>query len=95
MKKLIEYALNHFYTFIVIPILVIICGIIVIFRMQTDIFPKIETPAISIVWTYNGISAEDIEKRVITIAERNYTSTVSNIEHTESQCLYGVGIIKI
>lgn len=82
MKKLIEYALNHFYTFIVIPILVIICGIIVIFRMQTDIFPKIETPAISIVWTYNGISAEDIEKRVITIAERNYTSTFATSKWT-------------
>lgn len=95
MKKLIEYALNHPATFIVIPLLVLVFGIVTLTRIQTDIFPKIDSPAVSVVWTYSGISAEDMEKRIVTIAERNYTSTVSNIEHTESQSLYGVGIIKI
>jgi len=95
MKKFIEYALNHTVTFIVIPLLVLVFGIVTLFRIQTDIFPKIDSPAISVVWSYSGISAEDMEKRIITVAERNYTSTVSNIEHTESQSLYGVGIIKI
>ncbi len=95
MKKLIEYALKNPITFIVIPLIILFLGLVTLFRIKTDILPSIDSPVISVVWTYNGISASDMEKRIVTIAERNYTSTVSNIEHTESQSLYGVAVIKI
>ena len=95
MKKIIEFALKNSITFIVIPLIILFLGIVTLFRVKTDILPSIDSPVISVVWTYNGISASDMEKRIVTIAERNYTSTVSNIEHTESQSLYGVAVIKI
>ncbi len=95
MKKLIEFALKNSITFIVIPLIILFLGIVTLFRIKTDILPSIDSPVISVVWTYSGISASDMEKRIVTIAERNYTSTVSNIEHTESQSLYGVAVIKI
>lgn len=95
MKKIIEFALKNSVTFIVIPLIILFLGLVTLFRIKTDILPSIDSPVISVVWTYNGISASDMEKRIVTIAERNYTSTVSNIEHTESQSLFGVAVIKI
>ena len=95
MKKLIEFALKNSVTFIVIPLIILFLGIVTLFKVKTDILPSIDSPVISVVWTYNGISASDMEKRIVTIAERNYTSTVSNIEHTESQSLYGLAVIKV
>lgn len=95
MKKIINLALKNSVTCIVIPLIILFIGIVVLFRIKTDILPSIESPVISVVWTYNGISAEDMAKRIVTVAERNYTSVVSNIEHTESQSFYGFAVIKI
>ena len=63
--------------------------------MSTDIFPEINIPVVSVIWSYTGISPDDMEKRVINIAERAMTTTVNGIEHMESQSMNGVGVIKV
>src|SRR4051794_15641007 len=92
---IVRLALRSTYTFVVMAMLITILGIIAITRMATDIFPEINIPVVGVIYSYGGISAEEMEKRITTIAERSYTTTVNDIEHIESQSLNGVSVIKV
>ncbi|GJH08204.1 efflux RND transporter permease subunit [Caballeronia novacaledonica] len=92
---IVRLALRRPYTFIVLALLLFIIGPLTILRTPTDIFPNINIPVVSIVWSYNGFSAEDMARRITTNYERALTSDIENIEHVESQSLNGVSIIKI
>lgn len=88
-------ALRRPYTFVVAALLIALLGGVLIARMPTDIFPEIDIPVVSVIWTYNGIAAEEMEKRVVTMSERGLTTTVNDIEHIESQSLNGLSVIKV
>lgn len=92
---IVRLALRRPYTFIVGAILVVILGVLSILRMPTDVFPPIDIPIISLIWQYNGLSAEEMERRITTTSERGMTTTVNDIEHIESQSLNGVSVIRI
>src|SRR4051812_13661098 len=92
---IVRLALRSTYTFVVMGLLITILGFIAIDRMAIDIFPEINIPVVSTIYTYTGISADEMEKRITTIAERAYTTTVNDIEHIESQSLNGVAVIKV
>lgn len=88
-------ALRRPYTFIVTSMLVAITGVLAILRMPTDIFPNVDIPVISVIFNYSGMPAEEMEKRIVANFERFLTTTVSDIEHIESQSLTGVSVIKV
>src|ERR1700756_2088182 len=92
---IIKLALRRPYTFIVVAILLLIVGPLTLLRTPTDIFPNIDIPVVSVVWSYNGLSARDMAQRITSIYERALTSDVDNIEHIESQSLNSVSVIKI
>ena len=92
---LVKTALNRPYTFIVLAVLLFILGPLAILRMPTDIFPAIDIPVVSIVWSYNGLGAEEMANRITTNYERALTSDVEDIEHIESQSLNGVSVTKV
>ncbi|WP_213780701.1 efflux RND transporter permease subunit [Caballeronia sp. dw_276] len=92
---IVRLALHRPYTFIVLAILLFILGPLAIMRTPTDIFPNIDIPVVSIVWSYNGFSAEDMAHRITSNYERALTSDVEDIEHIESQSLNGVSVIKV
>jgi multidrug efflux pump subunit AcrB len=92
---IVRLALRRPYTFVVMSILIVIMGGLAIVRTPTDIFPNIDIPVISIIWNYNGLLPEDMSDRIVSIQERSLTTTVDNIEHIESQSLYGVAVIKV
>jgi CzcA family heavy metal efflux pump len=92
---IVRLALRSTYTFVVMALLIAILGGIAITRMSTDIFPEINIPVVSAIYTYNGISPQEMERRICTIAERAYTTTVNDIEHIESVSLPGVTVIKV
>lgn len=92
---LVRLALRRPYTFIVVAILTGILGVVTIIRTPTDIFPDIDIPVISVIFNYSGMSPDDMERRIVNSLERFLTTTVNDIEHIESQSLYGIGIIKI
>lgn len=83
------------YTFVVMALLIIIGGVFSVYRMAVDIFPDINIPVVSVIWSYNGISAQEMERRFVTVNERAYTNTVNDIEHIESTSLKGVCNIKV
>jgi len=95
MLKLVALALSRPYTFVVLALLIIIFGPLAALRAPTDIFPDIRIPVISVVWTYNGLSPEDMAGRVVYPYERQLGSSVNDIEHVESQSLPGYGVVKI
>ncbi|HTB68752.1 MAG TPA: efflux RND transporter permease subunit [Steroidobacteraceae bacterium] len=95
MNAIVLVALKRPYTFIVLGILILIFGGRAALQTPTDIFPNIGIPVVAAVWTYNGLTPEDMSGRVVYYYERALTTTVSNIEHIESQSLYGRGIVKI
>ncbi|WP_366944077.1 efflux RND transporter permease subunit, partial [Ferrovum sp.] len=95
MSGIVKLALNRPYTFIVMAILIMLGGVFSVIRTPTDIFPNIGIPVVSAVWTYNGMIPSDMSGRVIYPFERYLTSTVTNIEHIESQSLPGYGVVKI
>lgn len=92
---IVRLALRRPYTFVITALLIVLLGVVTITRMAVDIFPDINIPVVSVVWTYNGIAPEEMEQRIVTISERAITTTVSDIEHMESQSMSGVSVIKI
>jgi len=92
---IVELALRRPYTFLVMALLILLATPLVLLKMSTDIFPEINIPVISIVWTYTGLSAQEIGSRITAVNERSLTTTVNDIEHIESESLAGFSIIKI
>ena len=92
---IVALALRRPYTFVVMAIVILILTPITILRTPTDIFPDIDIPVVSVVWFYTGLSPQDMADRVVANSERGITTTVNDIEHMESQSVYGLGIIKV
>src|SRR6266576_5924535 len=92
---IVRLALSRPYTFVVVALLIAVLGIVSIVTMQTDIFPSINIPVVSVIWSYGGLSPTEMQDRISTVVERAMTTTVSNIEHIESQSLRGMTVIKI
>ncbi len=91
----VHYVLKHPYTVIAVLILVSILGIGAGLRMPVDIFPEIDIPVVSVVWTYNGMNAQDIQNRILTLHERQMASLVDDIAHIEATSYNGVGVEKV
>jgi len=92
---IVNLALRRPYTFIVLAVFILIAGVLSIVSTPKDIFPSINIPVISVVWTYTGMAPKDISDHLVSPYERVLTTTVDNIEHIESESLYGIGVVKI
>jgi multidrug efflux pump subunit AcrB len=92
---IVRLALRRPYTFLVMAILIVFLGIFSIRRTPTDIFPDINIPVVTVVWTYQGLSADDMARRITTFSEYAITNTVNDIQRMESQTLNGLAVIRI
>ncbi|WP_028388227.1 efflux RND transporter permease subunit [Legionella fairfieldensis] len=92
---LVWVALSRPYTFIVLALMLLIIGPLAILRTPTDIFPNIDIPVVSVLWTFNGMSPQDMADRLTSLFERAVTTTVNDIEHIESASLLGVSVTKL
>src|SRR3954468_1791080 len=92
---IVRLALRRPYTVAVMCVLILVMGILSLTRMVVDIFPAIDIPVVAVVWNYPGLSAQDMERRVVLISERGFSTTVNGIERIESQSIPGIGILKI
>ena len=91
----VQIALRRPYTFVVLSFLIAIFGVLAAVRTPTDIFPNINIPVVSVVWTYNGLLPNDMSGRVVYYYERTLSAQVGDIEHIESQSLNSYGVVKI
>ena len=92
---IVRFALQRPYTFVIVAVLIAIFGTAAILTTPTDILPDINIPIVSVIWTYSGMDADDMSKRIVGVCERALPTTVNNIQYTESQSYNGVGVIKI
>ncbi|APJ04291.1 efflux RND transporter permease subunit [Silvanigrella aquatica] len=92
---IIELALRRPYTIAVSVILIFLLGLITLQRMIIDIFPTIDIPVVNVLWNYPGLTPNDVERRVIFLAERAFTTTVNGISRLESTSIQGLGIQRI
>ena len=95
MVGIVKLALRRPYTFIVMALLILIFGIGAVLRTPIDIFPSINIPVVAVVFSYTGLSPDDMAGRIVTFYERSLTTSVNDIEHIESQSIPNYGIIKI
>jgi multidrug efflux pump subunit AcrB len=95
MLNLVKVALRRPYTMAIAAMLVVLMGFISVTRMVVDIFPTIDIPVVYVAWSFNGLNAEDMERRVVLVSERAYSTTVNGIDHIESLSIPGQGILKI
>ncbi len=92
---IVRLALRRPYTFVVMSILIAIMGGLSIVTTPTDIFPYINIPMVGVIWTYSGMSPDDMAKRVLFVSERAMTTTVNGIERIEATAYNGVGLIRV
>src|SRR5260370_39741628 len=92
---IVRLALLRPYPFVVASLLLLLLTIFVLLRTPTDIFPSINIPVVSVVWQYTGLTASDVEQRMVYTHERALTTTVNNIQHIESTSYDSMGVIKI
>jgi CzcA family heavy metal efflux pump len=95
MTWIVKVALERPLTFVVMALLLLIFGPMAAARMPVDIFPNIGIPVIGVAFQFAGLSPDDMSKRIIAPYERALTTDVNDIEHTESQSMYGMGIVKV
>ena len=95
MIGLVRLALRRPYTMAIAGMLILLMGFLSAQRMVVDIFPNIDIPVVYVAWNYPGLSAEDMERRVVLVSERSYSTTVNGIERIESLSIPGLGILKV
>jgi multidrug efflux pump subunit AcrB len=95
MIGLVRSALRRPYTAAIAAMLIIMMGALSVTRMIVDIFPVIDIPVVLVVWNYPGLTTEDMERRVVFISERAYSTTVNGIQRIESQSIPGIGMLKV
>src|SRR6202163_4948574 len=92
---IVRLALSRPYTFVVMALVIILLTPVVLLRTPVDIFPDINIPVISLVWTYNGLQPQEMEQRITANVERGIQTLVNDVEHIESQSFNGIAVIKV
>ena len=91
---IVKVALQRPYTFLVLAILILLMGVLAIVRTAVDIFPAINIPVVAAIWNYTGLQPEEMASRIVLTTERVAQTTVNDVEHTESQSLNGIAVVK-
>ena len=92
---IVRLALRRPLSVAVMALLMLVLGVLSFSLMNVDIFPSIDLPVVLVVWNYPGLSAFDVERRMVFISERAYSTTVNGIEHIESESINGIGLLKV
>src|ERR1700744_6063674 len=92
---IVRLALRRPYTFVVVSLLIFLLGIGTSIESPKDIYPYIDIPVVTIVWSYSGLPPQEMEGRIVTVCERALTTTVNDIEHTQSESYQGVAVIRV
>jgi multidrug efflux pump subunit AcrB len=91
---IVKVALQRPYTFIVLAMLIVLMGVFSILNTSTDIFPDIKIPIAAVIWRYTGLLPEEMADRIVLFSERTAQTVVNDVEHTESQSVNGISVVK-
>ena len=91
---IVKVALQRPYTFVVLAMLIVLMGVFSILNTSTDIFPDIKIPIAAVIWRYTGLLPEEMADRIVLFSERTAQTVVNDVEHTESQSVNGISVVK-
>jgi len=92
---IVRLALRRPYTFVVLALLIAVLGVASIVTMLVDVFPAIDIPVVTVIWSYSGLSPTEMQNRIVNVSERAFTTTVNGIEHIESVSLRGTAVTRL
>jgi multidrug efflux pump subunit AcrB len=92
---IVRFALRFPHTFYVVAALILFLGVVSVRQMPTDIFPEINIPVVTVIWSYTGLSTPEMEQRVTTYSQYAISSSVNGIKNIEAQTLAGLSVQKI
>src|ERR1700761_3320767 len=92
---IVRLALRRPWTFVVVSRLMLLFGIGTCVEAPKRLYRYIDIAVLTIVWSYTGLPPQEMEGRIVTVCERALTTTVNDIEHTESQSYKGVSVIRV
>src|SRR6201999_753489 len=92
---IVRFALRFPHTFYVVAALILFLGIVACREMSTDVFPEINIPVVTVIWSYTGLSTPEMEQRVTTYSQYSISANVSGIKNIEAQTLNGLSVQKI
>ena len=92
---LVKYALKFRVSFYVLSVVILFLGVGAVVSMPKDVFPSVNIPVVTIIWTYTGLTTPEMEKRVTTYSEYSLSNNINGIKNIESQTMYGVSVIKV
>ena len=95
MMALVRLALRRPLSVAVMAVLMLVLGVLSFTMMNVDIFPAINIPVVMVIWNYPGLSAIDVERRMVIVSERAYSTTVNGIEHIESESIDSIGLLRV
>jgi multidrug efflux pump subunit AcrB len=92
---IVRFALRFPHTFYVVAALIVFLGVIAVRTMPADIFPEINIPVVTVIWSYTGLSTPEMEQRVSTYSQYSISANVSGVKNMEAQTLNGLSVQKI
>ncbi|RZN35398.1 efflux RND transporter permease subunit [Bradyrhizobium sp. Leo121] len=92
---IVRFALRFPHTFYVVAALILFLGAVASYKMPTDIFPEINIPVVTVIWSYTGLSTPEMEQRVTTYSQYSISSNVNGIRNIEAQTMAGLSVQKI
>ena len=92
---IVRFALRFPHTFYVVAALILFLGVVASVEMPTDIFPEINIPVVTVIWSYTGLSTPEMEQRVTTYSQYAISSNVNGIKNIEAQTMAGLSVQKI
>src|SRR5215472_6022296 len=92
---IVRFALRFPHTFYVVAALILFLGSVACIKMPTDIFPEINIPVVTVIWSYTGLSTPEMEQRVTTYSQYSISSNVTGIRNIEAQTMAGLSVQKI
>ncbi len=92
---IVRFALRFPHTFYVLAALILFLGAVASREMRLDVFPEINIPVVTVIWSYSGLSTPEMEQRVTTYSQYAISSNVNGIKNIEAQTLGGLSVQKI
>ena len=82
---IVRFALRFSHTFYVVAALIVFLGVIAVRTMPADIFPEINIPVVTVIWSYTGLSTPEMEQRVTTYSQYSISANVNGMSY-DGQC---------
>ena len=92
---IVRYALRRPYAIAAMSLLILMAGVISYMRLPVDVLPDVDIPSVKIVWTYQGLNANEMAAKITSWSEIAIVSNIDNVQEVTSQTINGVSVVRV